>query len=66
MLLCGILLLYSHFSMSLSQFQPILVSLVTLSAVLCRCFKATSLGGILPLHGLCKQPTGLSPTSRNL
>ena len=48
MLLCGISLLYSRFSMSLSQFQPILVSLVTISAVLCHCFKATSLVGILP------------------
>ena len=36
------------FSLSLSQFLPIFVSFVAISAVLCRCFKVMSLVGILP------------------
>ena len=36
------------FSLSLSQFLPIFVSFVAISAVLCRCFKIMSLVGILP------------------
>ena len=47
-----IFLLYLHFSLSLSQFQPIFVLFVGISAVLCHCFKAMSLVRILPYHGL--------------
>ena len=39
---------YLRFSLSLSQFQPISVLFVTVSAVLWRCFKAMSLVRILP------------------
>ena len=39
----SILLLYLHFSLSLSQFQPIFVSFVTTIAAPCHCFKALSL-----------------------
>ena len=46
----GILLLC--FSLLLSQFLPIFVSFVAISAVLCRCFKIMSLVGILPEEGL--------------
>ena len=41
------MLLYFGFSQSLSQFQPIFLSFVTISAALCCCFKAISLIGIL-------------------
>ena len=43
----GILLLSFRFSLSLSQFQPIFVSLVTISTH-CRCWKAMSIVGIYP------------------
>ena len=43
----GILLLYWPYSLSLSRFQPIVVLLVAMSTVLCCCFKAMSLVGIL-------------------
>ena len=43
-----IFLLYLHFSLSLSQFQPIFVSFVTISAFLWRCFKAMLLVRIVP------------------
>ena len=61
-------LLYLHFSLSLSQIQPILVSFVAISAALCHCFKATALklndydhpdihnlfsSGYLVLHLIC-------------
>ena len=39
----NISLLYLRFSLSLLQFQHILVSFVAISAALCRCFKATAL-----------------------
>ena len=35
------------FFLSLSQFQPIFVSFVNISAVLCCCFKAIMLVGII-------------------
>ena len=35
-------------SLSLSQFWPIFMSFLVISAVLCRCFKAMSLVGIIP------------------
>ena len=43
----GILLLSFRFSPSLSQFQPIFVSLVTISTH-CRCWKSMSIVGIYP------------------
>jgi len=39
----GILLLYLRLSLSLSQFQSIFVSFVTVSSAFCRCFQAMSL-----------------------
>ena len=51
----GILLLYLRFSLSLSQFQPIFVSFVVFSVVLCHC--CNSGGGGLPyerLMGMCR------------
>ena len=39
----SIFLLYLYFSLSRSHFQPIFVLFVTISAVLCCCFKAMSL-----------------------
>ena len=44
----GILLLYLRFSLLLSHFQPIFLPFVVISSVVCRCFKAVSLVGILP------------------
>ena len=44
----SILLLSLCFSLSLSRFQPIFVSFVTISAVLSCCFKAMFFVGILP------------------
>ena len=41
----GILPMYLNFSPMLSQFQPIFVSFVAISPVLCGCFKAMSLVG---------------------
>ena len=40
--------LLSIAALLLSHFQPIFVSFVTISAVLSRCFKVTSLFGFLP------------------
>ena len=44
----SILPLYLCFSLSQSQFQPICVSYNASPAVLCHCFKAMTLVGILP------------------
>ena len=47
-------IVFAFLFLSLSQFQAIFVhvSFVAISAVLCRCFKAMSLVGILPKQGL--------------
>ena len=44
--------LYLQFSFLLWQFQPIFMSFVTISSVLCHCFKAMLLVVILPWKGL--------------